>query len=132
MKMNQNNIPKNIKKYLRAINRALPLTHKKRKNVMTHFSKGVWEYYAEQPDMTIEDIYQEFGTVEEVVESLMEEIPSEYVIQHMKLKRILMYILICTVICITGYMIFIHIRAKYISVQEIEVELNEYPKESEE
>lgn len=129
MKKNQNNMTKRIKRYLRAINRALPLTRKKRMDIMTRFSKGVWEYYAEQPDVTMEDIYQEFGTVEEVVESLMEEIPSEYVIKNIHTKRIAITILIGIIVALVIYSIVYRIQVYYYVPTEVEIETIIYPPE---
>ena len=130
--MNQNNTTKSIKKYLRTINKTLPLTRKKRKDVMTHFSKGVWEYYAEQPDMTMENIYQEFGTVEEVVDSLIAEIPSEYIIKNIHTKRIAITILIGIIIALVIYSIVYRIQVYYSVPTEVEIETIIYPPEREE
>ena len=92
--MNKNNLEKEIKKYLQSIKNALPATYRERAALMKHFSKGIQEYCLENKEFTMYDIYCEFGTVDEVVEALTNEISSEYIVRHMKAKKIL----ICTLI----------------------------------
>ena len=48
--MSQNNLEKEVKKYLRSIKNALPATCRKRAALMEHFSKGVQEYCLENKE----------------------------------------------------------------------------------
>lgn len=103
--MNSNN-EKEIKKYLQSIKNALPVTYRKRAALMKHFSKGVQEYCLEHEEFTMYDIYCEFGTVDEVAEALMNEMSSEYMVRHIKAKKILICALTGIVIVLIAIFIF--------------------------
>jgi hypothetical protein len=128
--MTEKHMAKDIKKYLRDIKKALPVSYKKRQEIMHHFSNGIYEYCFETENITIEQIYQEFGTVQEAVTSLVCEIPSEYITTHFQLKRFVTKFLVCVFICSTIILIWYTIQQKNFIKNmptTIEIELKELP-----
>ena len=125
--MDRIRMKKSVQKYLRNIQKALPLTYGKRKEIMRRFSQGVYEYCSETENITMDMVYHEFGTVEEVVDSLMSEIVSEYVVKHFRLRRFVIYFLICVMILNTGYCVTLKYFIHYMPV-EIQAELEDISK----
>jgi len=122
--MDKIQMKKSVQKYLRNIQKALPLTYKKRKEIMRRFSQGVYEYCSETENITMDMVYHEFGTVEEVRDSLLSEIPSNYVIKHFQIKRFITCFLTFIVILLIGYGIFLRYDIYQIP-NHIEVKLGE-------
>ena len=104
--MSRNNLEKEVKKYLQSIKNALPVTHRERTALMKHFTKAVQEYCLENEEFTMYDIYCEFGTVDEVAQALMNEISSEYIVRHMKTRKILICALADIVVVLIVFFIY--------------------------
>lgn len=127
--MNRNPMKKSVRKYLHNIKKSLPLTCKKRREIVKRFSQGVYEYCQETEGVTIDMVYHEFGTAEEAVDSLMSEMPSKDIVKHFRLKRFAMYFLTCVIILLIGYNIAFRLMVHYYMPTKIEVELKEIPNE---
>lgn len=124
--MKNNNLKKNLKKYLHDIKKSLPLKYKYRRTMIQNLSNGIEEYCSETENVTMDMIYHEFGTVEQVTDSLMNEIPTEQIIKHFRLKHFIIYTLICAVILATGYCVTLRYFIHHMPAK-IEIELKEIP-----
>lgn len=124
--MNERRTKKSIQQYLRSIKKGLPLTYRKRREIIQRLSNGVYEYCSETEHVTMDMIYHEFGTVEEATDSLISEISSEYIIKHFRLKRFIIYSLICVIILATGYCVSLKYFIHHMPTK-IEIELQEIP-----
>lgn len=121
--MDKIQMKKSVQKYLRNIQKALPLTYKKRKEIMRRFSQGVYEYCSETENITMDMVYHEFGTVEEVRDSLLSEIPLRYVTKRFQIKRFVTCFLVFIVILLIGYGLFLRYNIYQMPVRiEVEVE----------
>lgn len=75
------------KQYLHEIRKSLPISRKHVSRLMDIFQKGVYEYSSNCQNLTIEDIYHEFGTINEVHDSIFEELPTECVVKNYRYRR---------------------------------------------
>lgn len=120
--MKNNNLKKNLKKYLHDIKKSLPLKYKYRRTMVQNLSNGIEEYCSETENVTMDMIYHEFGTVEQVTDSLMNEIPTEQIIKHFRLKRFITYFLILFLILLSVHCIFLYYDIVHMPTQ-IEIDL---------
>lgn len=95
------NLKKALKFYLTNIFRKLPDSSKKRRKFIHLLKQNILDYINEKSINKIEDIYMQFGTVDEIVEAYLDDISYKYLRERIKITRMqkaCMYITILTVI----------------------------------
>lgn len=112
------------KRYIKSIQKSLPLRNRYRKHMMHNLKQAVSEYEAIHTGCTITDLYQEFGTIEEVCESMMNEAPIEQVIQNMTLRRRITAILVGALILALAFIAYSEIQTYLFSPDDITIELS--------
>lgn len=71
--MNNTLLRKQHKDYLRQIGQYLPFSNAEKKKIITKLKQGLQEYLSIFPDATMEDIYYEFGTCDEIILSFTKD-----------------------------------------------------------
>ena len=87
-------LQKQCRKYIRRVLRDLPVSRKRKKLIKNKLNYTIKELYVRNIDLTMEDIYAELGTHDEVVNSFIEELDPDDVIKRYRFKRCLAAIVI--------------------------------------
>lgn len=115
------------KHYIRTIRKSLPIRIKHRNYVMKNLKQSIENYEETHANCTIEELYQEFGTTEEICESILQETPTEQVLRDMTWKRKIISILLCVIILAFAFIVYCEIRAYLFSPASIEIYLDDSP-----
>ena len=124
MKLMKTNIEKEINKYLKAIKKELPFSHKEKKKFFSSFQNDVWEFYHNNTDITIDDIYNEFGSTEDLIHSFVNILSPDSIIKHYKLKKmiktfiIILLLLLIIMFAITEFITYMGM------ISEVEITIN--------
>ena len=68
------NQTRKMKRYLRQLKKLIPFDYSGRTDLLQTISQRISNYLQEHPDATTADFEEEFGTPEEVADSLLEEL----------------------------------------------------------
>ena len=96
--MNQS---RQTKHYLKQIKRLSPSDYSGRKQILQTIRQSLDDYQREHPDATIDDFEAEFGTPEEVADSLLDELSGSIRERNIRHKNIWLIILGCTLIILS-------------------------------
>lgn len=92
---------KSVKQYYKKIKRTFPILGKEEKRYLSHIKKHLEEDEKKYPDYLYEDYINYYGYPEDVVSSYYEHVESEYIVKHMKARKIIKYTsLVCVIIII--------------------------------
>ena len=116
---------KERKHYIRSIQKSLPLHIKYKKYLMKKLKQSILDYEETHTHCTIEELYQEFGTVEEICESTVQEMPAEQLIKNMTRKRRIIGILITVLILAFVFIVYREIQAYLFSPAKIEIYIDD-------
>lgn len=83
--MNKN---KAAKRYYRQLRKEFPKLDKQEISFLNLCKEAIFEYQDHHPDALINEYYDQFGEPEDIVSSYYEHIESEYVINHMKTRKL--------------------------------------------
>lgn len=81
-----------VNQYLKQIHRSVPHNYEGEKQIMKLLKDNIILFRKENPDATMEDITEEFGTVSEVVDSYLDQYNLQAIIQQMSMKNRLLII----------------------------------------
>lgn len=91
---------KHIKKYIKNLKKELPVSFQNRKEIIENIKNSIDSYFLEHPNLSYEDLEEEFGCPKELVSNLIAMEDTENIKQGMKINRNTKLIIICAVIII--------------------------------
>lgn len=92
------------KRYTYLVKAKIPYHTNCSRHMLENLSLSIEEYALENPDFTLNELFENFGTPEDISASLLDDIPSGKIIGSFKLKRklfcIFLVLLTCLIYCI--------------------------------
>jgi uncharacterized membrane protein YukC len=94
---------KDIKKYYRKIRRKLPYVPNEKKKFLTILQEGLYEFYTIHPTADLDELYQEYGTVDQICEDFKDYVnlqqlswnPQRFIIISKIIVMITLIVLVC-------------------------------------
>ena len=80
---------KETKKYYKKIRSRFPLLGKQEKAFLIYLQEMLQEFETHHPDYKCNDYYDQFGIPETIIAAYYEHIESEFIIDHMKVRKII-------------------------------------------
>ena len=80
---------KETKKYYKKIRSRFPLLGKQEKAFLIYLQEMLQEFETHHPDYKCDDYYEQFGIPETIIAAYYEHIESEFIINHMKVRKII-------------------------------------------
>ncbi len=97
-----NNVKKKlIKQYLHQVKAKIPYRSKCSKHMLQNLSLSIDEYTLENPDFTLEQLRENFGSPEDIASTLLEDMDSKDIIHSIKQTRRLICSIVLLVIVFT-------------------------------
>lgn len=90
------------KKYLRMIKSLFPIHGKDERNYIKKFKDNLESGYDESMT-TLEDLYNEFGTPEEVINSYYMNVDTEQIVKRIRISKCIKFLSIFLVLVICAY-----------------------------
>ena len=105
------NQTRKMKRYLRQLKKLIPFDYSGRTDLLQTISQRISNYLQEHPDATTADFEEEFGTPEEVADSLLEELSGSKPISTILDRKKIFVLFGCTLaligLLLTGYSTFV-------------------------
>lgn len=105
----------NIMKYFRSLKKKLPYIPKEKRKFTSLARKSLKSYLEEHPSATMDDIYAEFGTVEQLCEDYMGHMTQEQLMDGVRyIKKVNRYLLLLVFALFTlcvGYETYLYLNA---------------------
>lgn len=102
----------NLKQYLKNIKTMLPLKGKEEKKFITDLNNSIQDYIESNPDYTILDIYDRFGTPAEIVSGYFDTVDINRLISRLKVSKwikraiLILILLAFSYNCFKGVLLF--------------------------
>lgn len=122
---------KETKKYYKKIRSRFPLLGKQEKAFLIYLQEMLQEFETHHPDYKCDDYYEQFGIPETIIAAYYEHIESEFIINHMKVRKtikrigiflITIFLLTATFIIYTYYRALQEIQESQITYEETIIE----------
>lgn len=102
-------LKKSLNKYFRSIKQSIPGDNSRKKQCLHQFQSSVYNYIEEFSVQNMDDIIQQFGTVEDVVQSYDDEsLNLQFSKKTDHLKRQYFFILLFLLCLVLFYFLFLH------------------------
>lgn len=99
-----NNKQKSLaKRYTHLVKAKIPYRTSCSKHMLENLSRSIEEYALENPDFTLDELFENFGTPEDISASLLDDIPSGKIVGSFKLMRKFFCIFLILLICLIYY-----------------------------
>lgn len=86
--MTNNNLNNSIDIYLQEIYKKLHISDKEKKAFLRYLKSDIYQFREDNPNITMADIYERFGTPDEVAENYYESIDTEDIQKKLSNKRL--------------------------------------------
>lgn len=86
--MTNNNLNNSIDIYLQEIYRKLHISDEEKKAFLRYLKSDIYQFREDNPNITMADIYERFGTPDEVAENYYESIDTEDIQKKLSNKRL--------------------------------------------
>ena len=116
------NLKRALKLYLTNIFRKLPDSSKKRRKFIHLLKQNILDYINEKSINKIEDIYMQFGTVDEIVEAYLDDMPYQYLEKQIKITNIQKICIYITILIVIAGTFAYNMYLESITPTEIEIE----------
>lgn len=100
--MSKIRLQRQVRKYLRQIGYHLPFSNRAKKIILHNLYNGIEEYIAIFPNATMEDIYNHFGTYQEVVSDIIENSSSFFQKKDLIFKHVSVVSFLAVLLLILG------------------------------
>ncbi|WWR22299.1 DUF6120 family protein [Lachnospiraceae bacterium JLR.KK009] len=118
---------KEIKKFFRRLKRQLPYVFRTRKIFLDSLKNGITNYCQEHPDTSMDEIYGQFGTIDELAEIYIENIPKDTLSKFIIFNKLIRYACILVTITFAAWCIQFVYSVRKSAVTEIEIQTIVYP-----
>ncbi|MEG0592074.1 MAG: DUF6120 family protein [Coprobacillus sp.] len=118
------------RQFFKKMNRSFPLLGNEEKRFLDKFKNHLEIYELKYPNQTYDDYIKYFGEPKDIISTYYEHIESEYIVTHMKARKIIKYIsvtFLCVFVVTTLTLVFIRYKeyqlskdTKYYSTEIIE------------
>ncbi|MCI9174931.1 MAG: hypothetical protein HFH49_08295 [Lachnospiraceae bacterium] len=117
---------KQIRKYYRQLKRNLPYIRHTRNLFLRSLKSGINSYLQEYPHASMDEIYAQFGTIEELTEIYMDNVASDTLSHYMIFNRVARYCCVLLVIAFASWCVNFVYTARKSIVTEIEIKTEIY------
>ncbi|HHW94748.1 MAG TPA: hypothetical protein GX736_02320 [Mogibacterium sp.] len=116
-----------LKEYLHRIKILLPIYKKTEKKFISELSQSINDYLEDNPDTTMLEIEEQFGSPMEIAQSYMNSMDTDVLIKRLSVVRVLRQILAVVVVCsVTALFMFSALIYKaYIDAKETIITIEE-------
>lgn len=107
--------------YIRKIKALFPIMGKSERNFIKTIKINVNDFLADTPDCNLEDLYKEFGTPEDVINSYYTSVNTDRIIKRIKISKyvkILISIFILCLLALTSLRFYILYEEHQVFMQE--------------
>ena len=120
-----------LKEVIKDIRSRFPLLGKQEKAFLIYLQEMLQEFETHHPDYKCDDYYEQFGIPETIIAAYYEHIESEFIINHMKVRKIIkrigiflitIFLLTATFIIYTYYRALQEIQESQITYEETIIE----------
>lgn len=92
--------------YIRKIKALFPLMGKSERNFIKTIKINVDDFLADAPNSNLEDLYKEFGTPEDVINSYYVSVNTDSIIKRIRISKYVKIIIIVLVLCLLALTIY--------------------------
>lgn len=106
------------RQFFKKMNRSFPLLGNEEKMFLNKFKNHLEIYESKYPDQTYDDYIKYFGDPKDIISTYYEHIESEYIVTHMKSRKIIKYIsvtFLCVFLVATLTLVFIRYKEYQLS-----------------
>ena len=86
--------------YMGKIKSLFPIMGKSERKYVKAIKLNVNDYLADNPDSNLEDLYKEFGTPKDVINSYYDTIDTDNIIKRIKISRYIKALLTILIVCL--------------------------------
>ncbi len=92
--------------YIRKIKALFPIMGKSERNFIKTIKINVNDFLADTPDCNLEDLYEEFGTPEDVINSYYTSVNTDRIIKRIKISKYVKILTSIFILCLLSLTIF--------------------------
>lgn len=105
---------KSTRKYYKQIHHRFPILSQQEKRFLHFFKNHLKDYESHHPHLEYDDFINHFGKPEDIISAYYEHIESEFIINHMKSRKMIkraLIIFITVFLIVSTYVVYIYYRA---------------------
>ena len=110
------------KQYISQVKLLLPTIGKSEKNYLTTLTSNLEDFCEDTAPQTMDDLYKEFGSPVDTVNSYISTLPTETLIKRIRTSKYIRCLIVALIImfaCITSIFAIPTLQTKYPSVQKV-------------
>lgn len=109
------------RKYIRKIKALFPLMGKNERKYIKALKVNVNDFLADMPDSTMEDLYKEFGSPKDIINSYYSTIDTDNIIKRIRISKYVKILIILLAMCLlilTALRFYIRYEAHQVFMKE--------------